>query len=241
LRNLALAAAAALILTSEAAMAETRSYDFEPFDRVEIATGLHAVITHGDTQAVRVETTRGGVLDKLDITVSRGELRARRDNGNLLDIILGGGLLNMLDFGRDATLYITLPKVTGVQAASGASVSVDKVTSELVDVSASSGGRVEVETAEANALKLSVSSGGTVSLAGSCATLDLSFSSGGRISAPELDCVDLHVSGSRGGSAEVSASGDVTGGLSSGASLTMRGNPQSLDVKSSSGGNVSIH
>ena len=236
----ALAAAAALTFTTGAALAETRTYDLAPFDRVDIATGLHAEIVQGETQSVRIETTRNGILDQIDIDVRNGQLRARRDS-DLLDIILGGGFLNMLDFGRDVTIYITVPELVGITAASGAIVSADNAAGDRVELSSSSGARIDLAAAKASELRLDASSGGNLSVAGSCERLDLDVSSGAHISAKSLSCVDANVSGSSGASAEFGVSGEINGAISSGARLHLASKPDAVNVKSSSGANLSIN
>jgi hypothetical protein len=233
----AIAAAAALTVTAGAAMAESRTYDLEPFNQVDIATGLYAVIRHGDSQSVRVEANREDVLDKLDISVAGGQLHAKLHT-NLLDIILSGGLLNMIGRDRSATIYITVPELTGVESASGAHVTADRLSGKQAVVSVSSGGDAALDAVDTGTLTLSASSGGRVSLAGRCDRLTVSVSSGGDVRANDLKCGDLAVSGSSGGSVEVAASGAVTGSVSSGASVRLAGTPASIKVETSSGGSV---
>ncbi len=233
----AIAAAAALTVTAGAAMAESRTYDLEPFHRIDIATGLNAVVKHGDSQSVRVETSRKDVLDKLDISVADGQLRARLHT-NLLDVILGGGLLNVIGRDRSATVYITVPELTGVESASGAHVTADRLSGKQADVSVSSGGDAELAAVDPGRLTVNASSGGRVSLAGTCDRLEVNVSSGGDVRARDLKCVGLDVSGSSGGSLEVAATGAVTGSLSSGASVRLTGTPGSIKVETSSGGSV---
>lgn len=236
----ALAATAALTLTTGTAMADTRAYDLDPFNRIDIATGLYAVVTRGDSQSVIVETGKDGLIDKIDISVSHGKLRAKFES-NLLDIILSGGLLNMLDHGHGATIYITVPDLAGVESASGADVKVDTLSGESVAVNVSSGGHASIDTVDAHTLVLNASSGGNVALSGLCETLEVNFSSGGHIMASHLSCGDVSVSGSSGASASFGADGDVSGKVSSGANLRLGGNPASVHVESSSGGGVSLN
>ena len=235
----ALAAVAAFTLSTGAVMAETRTYNLDTFNRIDIATGLTAVVKRGEAQSVYIETRRDGRLDQIDVRVVDGELRAKLHT-NLLDIILSGGLLNMFNFGDSATVYITVPELVGVSAASGAEIMADSVSGTHVEVRSSSGSNVDIDTAEAGTLELDSSSGGEISIGGTCSNLKLGFSSGAHILAEDLAATNVEVDGASGASAKVSASGNVTGKISSGAALRLYGKPASVDVKSSSGGSLSI-
>ena len=239
MRKSLFAATAALSLLSTGAMADTRNLELDPFNRVDIATGLTAIITHGETQSLRIEAQSGHALDRIVIRVKNGELRASL-NTNLLDIILSGGLLNNFLFKDAATLHITLPEFVGASASSGGEVSADLAKGNAVAVSASSGGHVSIDRIEAGTLSVDASSGGGVTLAGTCDMAELDFSSGAGISAQELACDDVSVQGSSGASARIGAEGDVTGSISSGANVRLYGTPETVNVQSSSGGNLKI-
>ena len=239
MRKTLLAATAALSLLSTGALADTRSLDVEPFDRVDIATGLTAIVTYGETQSLSIEAENGHVLDQIEIRVKNGELRARR-NTNLLDIILSGGLLNKALFEDSTTLHITLPAFTGAVASSGARVSAAFANGDTFEASASSGGQIAVDAVDADTISVDVSSGSRVTLSGTCALAELDFSSGAKILAEKLVCGDVDVDGSSGASATIGVEGDVTGKISSGANVRLHGTPDTVKVQSSSGGNLKI-
>lgn len=239
MRKTLFAAAAALCFLSTGALADTRTLDVERFDRVDIATGLTAIITHGDTQSLVIEARDGHALDQIKIRVKDGELRARR-NTNLFDIILSGGLLNSFLSKDTATLRITLPELAGASASSGSNVSADLARGDAVAVSASTGGHVTIDRIETKILSVNASSGAGITLAGSCDMAALGFSSGAGISAEKLACVDVNVAGSSGAFVMIGADGDVTGSISSGANVQLFGTPDTVNVQSSSGGNLKI-
>lgn len=220
-------------------MTELRTYDLAPFTRIDFATGIRAVVRRGAVQSVNAETERAGMLDKIEIRLNEGQLRVRR-KGGLFDFVFGGGLLNPARLGRDVTFHITVPELAGVSAATGAYIDVEAIAGESFQVSASTSARVTIDSAKAKALKLHVSTGGRLSLGGVCDKAELVFASGGRLSAIELICTDLDLRGSNGATAEVTVFGKVTGALSSGAAVHVIGRPDSVDVKETSGGNLSI-
>lgn len=239
MRKSILAGAAALSLLATGAVAESRNFELKPFNKVHVATGLNAVITKGATQSVRIETKRDGVLDQIEVDVRNGEFRAKRDT-NLLDIILSGGILNMMHSDIDATIFITVPELTEVSASSGAAIETDFVEGNAVSLDVSSGASIRATGVAAGTLSLDASSGARIEVSGVCETADLDFSSGARISGEDMNCRDVNVSGSSGASGEIGAVGKVTGSVSSGASMRLDGTPASVNVESSSGGSVRI-
>ena len=71
--------------------------------------------------------------------------------------------------------------------------------------------------------------------------LDIGVSSGASVRAGDLICENAHVDGSSGASAALSATGVVYGSVSSGSSIRLATEPASVNVESSSGGNLRIH
>ena len=235
----ALVAAAALSLATAPALADSRTYDLPEFDSIDIATGLNAVVTRGDTQAVRVEAADAGMFDRLDIKVRNGKFTAKQHT-NLIDIILSGGILNMLGGKSDLTIYVTVPELAGINASSGANVEADFLAGDHPHVSASSGAHIAVSNVDARKLDLASSSGAGIAASGTCDRLEMHFSSGANIRAADLSCEAVDVSGSSGASADITIADSVDGGMSSGASLRLHGDPKKIEVESSSGGSVHL-
>ncbi len=221
-------------------MADSRTYDLEPFSSIDIATGIHAVVKTDTIQSVRVETVRPDIYDQLEISVSNGQLHAKRTS-DLLNFILNGTLPNMLHFEHDVTIYITVPTLVGIEASSGAMVDADSASGDVVEISASSGSSVTLADIAADKLGLTAASGAKMTLAGVSRMLDLETSSGAHISASGLSCVEARVQGSGGASAKFNASDLVFGHVSSGAHIDLTGKPKSIDVQSSSGGSISTY
>ena len=239
MRKTLLTAAAVLPLLTTSALAESRSYSLDSFDQIDITTGLEAVITHGQTQSVRIEASNSGILDQIELVVRNHELHAKRDV-NLLDTVLSGGILNMMHNDDKATIYITLPTFSGLSASAGANVTADQMTADTVSIDASSGAQFTVDAVDAVQLVLEASSGARLTVGGVCDSLDLDISSGSRVSGSDLSCGDAHIDGSSGASASIVADGAVTGSVSSGANIRLEGTPETLNIESSSGGRVGV-
>lgn len=119
---------------------------------------------------------------------------------------------------RDANIRITLPRVEGLEASSGA---------ELV-ASGINGGAIE----------LASSSGADLRVSGTCASFEADASSGADLFAQDLHCENGSVDVSSGADARVFASGRLDVDASSGGGVLAYGNPSVGNVSLSSGGSL---
>jgi len=235
-----LAAMTAAATTAGAAAAETRTYDLDPFIAIDIATGLDAVVTIGEPQAVRVEAGNAQVFDKLTVSVEGGKLSAHLDT-DFFDFIMEGGLLGMLVNGRpDVTVHITVPALDDVAASSGADITADGIVGENLQLSASSGSDIAITGLAVGRISGSASSGASLALAGSCESFEIDASSGSSVEAENLVCKGIDANASSGASIEVHASEAARGEASSGGDVRIYGNPPDTDFDSSSGGDVEL-
>jgi hypothetical protein len=119
---------------------------------------------------------------------------------------------------RDARVSVTMPRVAGLSASSGA----DLVASGL------NGGTVELDS----------SSGADLRVSGTCASFTADASSGSDIHAAELRCENGSVDVSSGADVRVYASGRLNVDASSGGGVVAHGNPGIGEVSLSSGGSL---
>lgn len=237
--TLALATAVGLTLAG-AASAESRSFDLKDFDKIDIATGIDAVVTMGDTFAVEADSNSPDALDNLQLTVSDGVLSARFEQ-SFLDFIVSGGLVGMLlANGNAITVNITLPAIAGISASSGADVRAGNLKADNLDIEASSGADVRLVSAILGAVELDASSGSSIDLSGTCETIDASASSGASIDADGLVCATAKTQASSGADINIHATQSLKADASSGGNIEVRGNPAQTDIDSSSGGDVSL-
>jgi len=238
LLTLALAGSIGLAITGTA-MAQERSFDLTGFDKVDISTGLDAIVTLGDTFAVQAQSRNQEVLDKLEITVSGDTLTARIES-NFLEFILGGGLVGQfLGGGNAATIHITLPVLAAVNASAGADVDVTAPKGDLA-VDVSSGADVSIVQAALGKLTVHASSGSDAELSGTCDSIEASVSSGASIDAEDLICASAVAEASSGGGISVHATASLKANASSGGDIDVMGSPKQTDINRSSGGSVSI-
>jgi hypothetical protein len=232
-------AAAAGVAGSGVAMAqETRDYDLAPFEAVDIATGLNAIVSVGGDQSVRVESRRAETLDKLEIWVEGGTLHAQLET-DFFDFIMSGGVLGALfDGGPGVTIHINAAELHGVDASSGADVEATGASGNSLSTSASSGADIDLRNVAFGNISASASSGANLSIAGTCEILDADASSGSDLEAGELACETVSANASSGSDIVVNASQSARANASSGGDVSVLGNPAETDFDSSSGGDV---
>ena len=228
------------LLLSGAAHAESRNFDLNGFDKIDVATGLDAVVTLGDSFAVTATSGSTQALDNLRLDVADGVLTARFDQ-SFLDFILSGGLVGMLlNSGNALTIEVTMPALSGIDASSGADVRARGLTSDALRLNASSGANIEVTDAKLGAVQLGSSSGADIDISGTAESIEAEASSGADIDAEKLVAASATASASSGAGISVHATASIKAEASSGGDIEVYGNPAGRDVESSSGGDVNF-
>ncbi|EAY27079.1 head GIN domain-containing protein [Microscilla marina] len=237
---------ALLLLTLVAQAQSTETRNLEAFSRLSVAEGIKAIVVKGNTEAI-------------DISVS-GNITAKE----VLAEIKGDRLRVHLEDGRryrrvDVKVKITCRSLTAISASSAARIDLQSNFKNIAKVSASSAGSVKTNytisgssmalnvssagrfegKVQANDLKLNASSAGKMLLSGgSTNTLVARGSSSGRIKAQDFTSQSAEIRVSSGGSIRVNVSQTIEARASSGGSIIYAGNPQKVNVKSSSGGSI---
>ena len=117
-----------------------------------------------------------------------------------------------------ADIRVTMPRVDGLSAASGADLIATNVNAEAIELSSSSGADLRVS--------------------GRCGTVTADASSGSDLYAEALRCENGSVDASSGADARVFATGRLNVEASSGGGVIVHGNPGIGDVDLSSGGSM---
>lgn len=236
--TIAIMAAAAGLLISTAAHADSKTYDLSGFDRIDVATGLDAVVKQGDSFSVIATSSSAKALDNLQLTLDGGVLAARLDQ-NFLDFIISGGLVGMLlSNGNAVTIEVTLPALSAIDASSGADVRATGITATELDLKASSGAGIEMTDATLGLVQVESSSGADVDISGTADAIEARASSGADIDAEELTASSTSASASSGADVSVHATESIKAEASSGGDISVYGNPADRDVDTSSGGEV---
>lgn len=190
------------------AHAETKNFNIEGFSEVDSSAGVTVIISVGGDYEIRAE----GSADSLEW------LRVEKKD-RVLEI---GRKTRNWTFKRQEkpTVYVSMPRLTGVDASSGSDISADNV--------------------DAGNFSIDVSSGADVRVSGKCDTLNVDVSSGSDADARDLKCKNVVADASSGADAMVYASESINADASSGGDIHVYGGPENIQTDESSGGDVSI-
>jgi len=235
-----LAAGVLGLAATGAAQAQSRTFELDGFDKVDIATGLDARVTIGADFSVVGSSRSQQALDSLELHVDNGVLEARIER-SFLDFILSGGLVGLLlNSGNAVSLEITLPSLTAATASSGADIDLPGLVAETIALDASSGADIEVTGARLGAVTAEASSGSDITLEGTADRIRIDASSGANVDADALVSAEAEAHASSGASIGLHATAAVRARASSGGDIEVEGNPTRRDVETSSGGDVSF-
>lgn len=203
--------AAAAVLAGPALAQDSQAIEVANFSEIDAGGQYTVRIVQGDSRSVTLNGDAGDFGD-IEIEVRRGELRLRQDTG--------GWFSRRRNRQLDVTVDVVVPNVRVLDFHRGVSV-------EAADL-------------DLGALELAVNTGAVVTLAGTCSGLELDVSTGGVLNARDLVCETVEADGSTGGEAFVHATARIEAGVSTGAMIHVYGEPQSRNVRSSLGGEVSF-
>lgn len=197
---------AAIMALATAAVAETRSVS--NFTGVSASDRIRVEVAIGEQY--RVDVT-GSDASRVRTDVDDGTLVIRRTNRPFW-----GGTPAI-----DATVHVTMPRVSSLASSRGAELVAADVDSRDVELAAAMGG--------------------TLRVTGTCTNLDAAASMGGSIRAEGLQCQDADISVSMGGDARVYASNRYDASAAMGGSANVTGGGQRGDISTSMGGSVDAH
>jgi putative autotransporter adhesin-like protein len=233
-------AATLSVATLGASTAAERELGLAGFNGIDVQVGLRAVVSRTDGYSVRILADDEDTIDEIEAVVDGTILRIGRKQ-SFFDFLFDGGVLGFFfSQAEQPEIQISAPDLSTLIAGAGASIELDATTVPVVEIFAASGARISVGALEVGDLRVSASSGGRVDLTGTCVNAEVEFSSGGTVSAENLACGRASVTGSSGASATIAIAEEVTGSVSSGASLVLAGTPAAIDVSASSGGSVRV-
>ncbi len=202
----------------------TETFDLKGFDGISSSAGIDVHITMGPVYEVTVTTDRK-TMEHMDLRVK----------GGILHIGYKGSVKSG---NRETDVFVTMPEVKELSASSGSDIKGRNLfTGQTLKVSASSAADIEA-TVHYKTVVITCSSGADVELKGEADKCSASSSSGADIVISELQCVSVTASASSGADIELYATENIEASASSGADIRYRGNPKTVDINRSSGGDV---
>jgi len=193
------------------------------FEEISVSTGIEVVLNQDSFEKVVVEADEN-IQKILKTEVTGGKLKIYLEEG--------------VNYAKKMKVYVTLKQLKALSASSGSEVKTDnKINSESLQISSSSGSEVTMEVS-CNMLSLDSSSGSELTVSGTSASVKAESSSGSELHASKLVAEKGEASSSSGSGLEVNTTKEIKAHASSGANITVYGNPAVRDTNSSSGGDV---
>jgi hypothetical protein len=195
------------------------------FRAIAVQNAINLTISQGSAEKVTVETDEN-LLPYLNTVVSGGELRISV-KGNVNDA-------------KVMNVYVTVKQLNELEVSSAAKVkSSGKIETGEMKIASSSGSAVTIELACSN-LKINMSSGSAVVVSGSAQFISANGSSGSALVTSDMNAEKGELDASSGAAMVVKLTKEVKARASSGAGISVTGNPAIRDTDSSSGGGVSF-
>ena len=193
------------------------------FKAISVGNAIHLQIRQGSEEKVTVETDEN-ILPYLKTEVTGGELHI--------------GIKGNVNNASVLNVYVTVKALQELETGSAAQVkSEGNIETDDFKISSGSGSAVQMDLKCTN-LKAYVSSGSAVVLEGSANAISAESSSGSSLVASDFKSEKGNVEASSGAVAVIYAAKELKARVSSGANITILGNPSIRDTDSSSGGSV---
>jgi len=195
------------------------------FDKIAVSTGIEVVLNQDTFEKVVVEADEN-IQKIIKTEVSGGKLNIYLEEG--------------VNYAKRMKVYVTLKKLEELDASSGSEVkSEGKINIESLRVHSSSGSEVKIEV-NGNFVDADSNSGSELAISGNSVSVKADSSSGSELHAGKLIAEKGEASASSGSELELNVTKEIKAHASSGASITVHGNPAIRDTESSSGGDVDI-
>jgi hypothetical protein len=217
------------LLSSSPLLAQPKIPDnISPFTSLKVSAGVKVFLTQGNEIKLDVE---GSESDVEDLVIE--------NKGSTLHIYYES--MKFWEFkDRNAKVYLTAVTLESISVSSGAEVlGQNQVKSSALEIDASSGSQITLNV-NTESLSLDASSGCDVNITGTTSSVSTESSSGSDIDAEGLTAKSGVLRSSSGASTRVTVTSEVDAKASSGASITVFGNPSIRNTDSSSGGSVRI-
>lgn len=193
------------------------------FTAVKVSQGINLFLSQGDTVSIITEADEN--IQDLLVT--------EQENG-----VLKIYFTEQVGKVAAKNVYVTMPEISKINASSAADVKTKTlISSDNLTVDASSGADID---AEINAAKLycESSSGADIDLTGNCGTADFHASSGADIDAKDLNSENASAKASSGADISIFVKTSLSADASSGGDISYYGNPEKIDINTSSGGDI---
>jgi hypothetical protein len=216
----------ALAALAAPAFADTKSYNFNNFTKLDISAGYQVIFTQSSQRSVTIESEDFSVIE----VEQRGDtLRISRPKNT-----------NINHRRSPDIVRISAPDLNEASLNAGVKFSVDGLNVDTLVLDINAGVEATFKRVQAQTIKLDANAGVEVDLAGSCQSLEIEASAGVDVDAEDLRCNRATVDAGVGSSVSVHAVDSVSADAGLGASIRVAGAPKTVDKQTSLGGSVTL-
>lgn len=200
--------------------------NLDPFTSVSVTGNYKVFLIESETEKIVVSNNDPNVEDeKILITVE----------GGTLDIKIKGDTYKQ----RSMEVTIYYKKVNQIDSKRGAIVTLNNVLKgDVIIFNCSTGGQVKGEI-EATTAKLKISNDGLINLTGKATIAEMEVSTGGTMACGQLFTETSSAKVTAGGSITVNASKKLVASVTSGGTISYKGNPEIVEESIKLGGTIS--
>jgi hypothetical protein len=193
------------------------------FDEIQVSRGMNVYISQGSPEKLVV------IADNNLHEIIQTEVK-----GGILKIYVDENI----KWAKEKKVMVTVSKLSAVETSSGSNVwSQGQIMSEYLDLESSSGANMTLEV-NTKKLKANGSSGANIWLSGIAKQAELSVSSGANLKGQELKTDDCTMKASSGANVTSTVVEKLEADASSGGNIWYYGEPASIAINKSSGGNI---
>jgi hypothetical protein len=193
------------------------------FHGIRVTSGMTVHLVQGDEPGVKVIADKN--LHKL--------IETRVEN----DILEIRALANIWK-ASEKKVIVTVSDLSEITGTAGSNIRSDnQLVTDHLEVRGSAGSNIRIDI-EGEKMEVSASSGANIFLEGLVREMNVKTSSGANVKAGDIHALRCDARASSGGNIWISVQNDLTADASSGGNIFYSGSPDTLNVNSSSGGNI---
>jgi hypothetical protein len=197
--------------------------DLGEFNKITVTRGMNAYISQGSETKVVIKADEN-LLDIIKTTVTDGTLKISCNKG--------------IRRAESNKVFVTVTDLDLLKTTTGSNVfSEDTLHFQTFDVKSSAGSNVKL-VIEAGEINVSAAAGSNIFLNGTVKSFNVKTNSGSNVKAGDLLAETCTAKASSGANIWVNVQKSLNATVSSGGNLWYSGEPGSLNVEKSSGGNV---
>ncbi|HVZ55303.1 MAG TPA: head GIN domain-containing protein [Chitinophagaceae bacterium] len=201
------------------------------FHGIEVSTGIHLLLTQGNTEEVAVSASRPEYRDRIETVVENGVLKIRYKTRT--------GAINRIHEDKALRAYVSCRTLDLLHANTGADITIEgKLNVPSLEMEANTGAHVTGEF-NLDRLRVDQSTGSKMTLSGQVASMSLEGSTGSKFFGEDLQVNTCEAEVSTGAALFIRVDKQLNARASTGGYIKYKGEGGLSEVKTSTGGHVS--